>query len=1259
MPSSGTAPTASMSSLAPLPPSTASTSASTSASSPTSLTASSTPTSSPPVTGLGRARSASRTFSEAQADLDQQRQQDSLRARAMEHLDDMPGLLHRPGVAQGGIDEGGDGITPGEFRAEMETLLLLRRRSLSQPATVDPDLPPPTSPTGATHPYIHSPPGSPTSPTFSSTSKPSLSIQITKANQLAPSGHLVSPTAPAAAETGTLVRRRSSAAGSHPMLPLPSDHPLPSPISSVSSSGAPSILTPLAAGIPNSSSSSVASSSPPPSPTALYDGRSAAHASQELFWLPASLHPELAPQEFKAFIREQTRPDNLARRTSLSAGGGTRTGARSSSLGATLRDSAGRLDRRKSMLRGEYKPRTDDGVGEESSEVLASGGKRLSRGRSEGAFGSSGLKRTSGRINFDELTISDLQRLEELAASAEAEAATEGEGEGERLGRVLRRSLSLNPSNLVAQAYGSGARSRMGPDLDGVASTSSAGPSGVADDPSASPVLGLDDDASSADSPLLVHSPGQILRRSARTKIRKTGLVGDGNGHRFGPSRRQRVASNDWATNPSDDAQGELNFESSESLEEKWSAEWSDSASVSTMAGGFESALEGLSSEGHQSVMSTASIAEPQYVEDVVATPLVYSTPPPTTTAAESEMMEMDMPVASVPTKPFDAPLPPPPPKSDISVAPTPLSQPDPSSADFDWATHASSQQQSSRPPLVATPPIQAPGIPSIVRTDTSSQQRYPQPAKSLPPQTAAKEKKSGWARLGLSVRSGAATVTSSLDEKKKGKGGHANPAPQQQREAFQVQDGASFASQHQQQQQQQQQEKDSGFFGVLFGKKKHDHEAGTGGNPGMSMVAKPSGPPTPPLQAETTNRMPPPPPPPTATAAQLPSGEYVNFYRLPIHVERAVYRLSHIKLANPRRPLYEQVLISNLMFWYLSIINRPAPPPVPVPVPVPLPPPGPARGTLVNGAHAQDDSDGSTTSGSATSSPSASPVAQHAPAQSSQKRGTLTKSGPGNRSASREVAIKPVRYEQQNRQIDQEYLQQQQHQQHHHQQQHQPRQLQAQPVNVTPIVVDPSKIENFGSPNAALPSTPPSPDRSSAPADMYSFSNGAAAQVVSWNSQSDELCSNPARRSSPPVSPSTSPTASSRPFPYSSSMSPKPTNSGFQVTSRVQKLQNRTNSSEEIVKLSAANSGGGGLKTLPPSSGGGNRRTSNISDKSFDEESLIDAYGMPSPVLEMPSQSQSLAGTMGIGVGDRQPKVDLPEVAIFTTVGPRGNAAV
>ncbi|KAI9246808.1 hypothetical protein EDC94DRAFT_653232 [Helicostylum pulchrum] len=46
-----------------------------------------------------------------------------------------------------------------------------------------------------------------------------------------------------------------------------------------------------------------------------------------------------------------------------------------------------------------------------------------------------------------------------------------------------------------------------------------------------------------------------------------------------------------------------------------------------------------------------------------------------------------------------------------------------------------------------------------------------------------------------------------------------------------------------------------------------------------------------------------------------------MHLARLPLHVERAIYKLSHVKLANPRRPLHEQVLISNQMFWYLSII--------------------------------------------------------------------------------------------------------------------------------------------------------------------------------------------------------------------------------------------------------------------------------------------------------------------------------------------------
>lgn len=61
---------------------------------------------------------------------------------------------------------------------------------------------------------------------------------------------------------------------------------------------------------------------------------------------------------------------------------------------------------------------------------------------------------------------------------------------------------------------------------------------------------------------------------------------------------------------------------------------------------------------------------------------------------------------------------------------------------------------------------------------------------------------------------------------------------------------------------------------------------------------------------------------PPAAAGAKPVERYYIHDYRLPIHVERAIYRLSHMKLANPRRPLQQQVVISNFMFWYLSIIN-------------------------------------------------------------------------------------------------------------------------------------------------------------------------------------------------------------------------------------------------------------------------------------------------------------------------------------------------
>ncbi|KAJ3375955.1 hypothetical protein GGF31_000020 [Allomyces arbusculus] len=44
------------------------------------------------------------------------------------------------------------------------------------------------------------------------------------------------------------------------------------------------------------------------------------------------------------------------------------------------------------------------------------------------------------------------------------------------------------------------------------------------------------------------------------------------------------------------------------------------------------------------------------------------------------------------------------------------------------------------------------------------------------------------------------------------------------------------------------------------------------------------------------------------------------NQRRYPIHIERAICRIAHQKLANPRRPLHHQVLISNMLVWYMSL---------------------------------------------------------------------------------------------------------------------------------------------------------------------------------------------------------------------------------------------------------------------------------------------------------------------------------------------------
>lgn len=93
--------------------------------------------------------------------------------------------------------------------------------------------------------------------------------------------------------------------------------------------------------------------------------------------------------------------------------------------------------------------------------------------------------------------------------------------------------------------------------------------------------------------------------------------------------------------------------------------------------------------------------------------------------------------------------------------------------------------------------------------------------------------------------------------------------------------------------------EKDPGLFSSLFGgKKKTDRDSAGRKHP-------------------TRNLSPDPP-----QRVLRPDIDY-NWTRFSILEERAIYRMAHIKLANPRRALHSQVLLSNFMYSYLAKVQQ------------------------------------------------------------------------------------------------------------------------------------------------------------------------------------------------------------------------------------------------------------------------------------------------------------------------------------------------
>lgn len=405
-----------------------------------------------------------------------------------------------------------------------------------------------------------------------------------------------------------------------------------------------------------------------------------------------------------------------------------------------------------------------------------------------------------------------------------------------------------------------------------------------------------------ADEPIIVPRPGQILRRTARTKIRKPGLVGDGGGHRFGPSRRGGRGGAKVDSDVASDSGHESASEHRHSLDKGYESNdrplsYADEAFILDSYGDRRDSMASASSSIEDDDLassqshSTAPTSAPQSKSHEGSGHRPIS--PPASTLAEGSLS----PPRGQPTvRRVSPPL--------QAEAPEPQYQPEPQhppqlhhpSPQRHGHLEVPGQQEQRAVPNRSPSPGSASDV-GVGRAGVHSS-TSPDPFRrspSAPPQTGASD--SSHSTYAPSVASPAPSIKSTKSDKGREK---------EKKGLLKGMWGGE---------KEKKKEKDTGFFGSLFGsgKKKQEDQESKGLLAGAGPAAAAAL-----LGASKSSKNQIRPPSPNLTN---------NYSRYPIHVERAVYRLSHIKLANPRRPLYEQVLISNLMFWYLGIINKVTPP--------------------------------------------------------------------------------------------------------------------------------------------------------------------------------------------------------------------------------------------------------------------------------------------------------------------------------------------
>jgi hypothetical protein len=374
----------------------------------------------------------------------------------------------------------------------------------------------------------------------------------------------------------------------------------------------------------------------------------------------------------------------------------------------------------------------------------------------------------------------------------------------------------------------------------------------------------MPDPGEDADAPIVVPRPGQILRRTARTKIRKQGQTGEG-AHRFNATRRGAGSKHTTPPPPPvPDPRSSSDLSSDH--------DHSDAESLRHRRLFSNESLDGTSrSDRPESYSAEAFIFDAYARDDINDDSIRVISPPP--------LQPLPRHSLSPPPPPASREVPEPVPPIQVlpPAQPTPVLPP---------LQHPLPQRASSLgAPASGDTPSRSPSPVTTIHSDLSSARPESRPVQT--PSTSSP--------TALQAPQG----SDSRREKEKDK---------DKKGLFKWGSGEKKSKRDQ-----REKEKDPGFFGSLFGSKKKPEESvpvglAHGQSGREAAVAL--------LGASKSSRGYVPPASPQLQGVN-------NYSRYPIHVERAIYRLSHIKLANPRRALYEQVLISNLMFWYLGVINK------------------------------------------------------------------------------------------------------------------------------------------------------------------------------------------------------------------------------------------------------------------------------------------------------------------------------------------------